>query len=143
MTIPWVEELPAKQCPPLRAATLHPGPSRHRRANPQARVSGPAVAPDGEGANTAVRAAAASRTQPIWPAVAVPSISPRTAVTTWVIGLTPMNARSHPGMVRGSANTLLARVRGNMITRLTLETELGARSTKPSRVQTHDTGRAP
>jgi len=41
-------------------------------------------------------------------------------------------------MVRGSANTLLARVRGNMITRLTLETELGARSTKPSRVQTHD-----
>ena len=61
------------------------------------------------GAKTVVSVAAASSTQPICPAVTVPCISPRTAVTRWVIGLTSMNARNQDGMVCGSTKTLLAK----------------------------------
>src|SRR6266508_2868546 len=90
------------------------------------------------GANTAVSAADAASTQPTCPALAVPAIRPRVAVTRWLTGLTSMKACSQPGMVWGSTKMLLARVRGNSTSRLRLLTALGARSTSPRVVQIHD-----
>ena len=73
-------------------------------------------------------------TQPIWPAVAVPPIRPRSAVTRWLTGLTSTKARSQPGIVRGSTKTLLAKVSGKTRSRLMLETALGGRRARaPSR----------
>src|SRR5918994_7395462 len=87
------------------------------------------------GAKTRTSPADETRTQPIWPAVAVPSMSRRSAVTRWLTGLPSTEARSQLGLVSGSTNTLLANVRGKTRSRLMLETALGVRTTRASAVQ--------
>src|SRR3712207_693846 len=90
------------------------------------------------GAKTKMRAPQETSTSPIWPGVNVPAISPRVAVTSWVMGLNPTTDCSHGGMVRGSTKTLLTNVRGNSTIMLTPITELGVRRTNPSAVQIQD-----
>jgi hypothetical protein len=90
------------------------------------------------GAKIASRAATASSTQAICPAAGWPASRPRSAVTRWLTGLTCTNACSHPGMVWGWTNTLLARVSGNSTTVPALITACAVRSSRPTAVQAHD-----
>src|SRR5918995_6065203 len=87
------------------------------------------------GAKARTSPADASRTQPIWPTLAVPTMSRRSAVTWWLTGLPSTKARSQPGIVSGSTNALLANVRGETRSRLMLETALGVRTMSASAVQ--------
>src|SRR5919109_2752201 len=89
------------------------------------------------GAKRQSTATKAATTQPIWPAVAVPAMRPRSAATRWLIGLASTKGCSQPGIVRGSTKMLLANARGKTNNRLTFETALGVRRTSASAVQIH------
>src|SRR6266852_2227111 len=68
------------------------------------------------GAKTAVITAShASDCQSGFDTACPPSMSPRVASTTFVIGLTLTKDWSHPGIDPGGANTELANVSGRMI----------------------------
>src|SRR5215212_1142727 len=77
------------------------------------------------GAKTAVSAAAATSTQSSCAAVALPCMSPRSAVARWLVGLTSATALGHDGMLPGSTKTLLMKVSGKRITNPMLITALG------------------
>ena len=66
------------------------------------------------------------------------NINPRVVVTRCVIGLTPTNDSSHPGIVSGGTNTLLTKVRGKRINMLTAIKDSGVLITSPSAIQIHD-----
>jgi hypothetical protein len=78
-----------------------------------------------------------SSTTPTSQGVAVPSIRPRVAVTSWEIGFTPTNASSQPGSVRGSTKVLLRNVSGKSAMKPVFMTAFGARRISPSVVKTH------
>lgn len=118
-------------------------PTSDRNAAPQdGGASGPAVEALVRGAKTAVSAAATASTGSTSAAPAVPAMSSREAVTTSETGLTSTNARSGPGSVAGSTNTLDRNVRANMNRKPAFMTAFGERSTSPSAENTHDRPKA-
>src|SRR6266516_1841111 len=90
------------------------------------------------GAKTATRATLHKRTHTTSPAWSEPFIRPRAAEARCVIGFTLTKARTHPGIVDGSTNTLLAKVNGNSTVMLICMTDSGVCSFRPRAVQTHD-----
>src|SRR6266511_5443463 len=87
------------------------------------------------GPKTARISAPQARLQATSPAGQLPAISPRTAEDRWLIGLLLTNARSQPGIVFGSTNTLDRKVSGKITIMLTPITDFSVRSSNPNMVQ--------